>query len=94
MNSLEIVYLAVDRVNALSDHRVKIEKNVSTPLLGEGSVIDSLMLVDLIFAVEQVVQDTTGMSITLVDETVFADPGKPLNSLGSLAGYLDRVTHG
>ena len=91
MNSLELIYLAVDQVNAFSGDGVKIEKNADTPLLGEGSNVDSLMLVNLVVTVEQVVHDILGKSVTLVDETVFSDPGKPLNSIGNLAGYLDRL---
>jgi acyl carrier protein len=91
MTGMEIVYKAVDEVNAQSDNPVKIEKSPATALLGDGSSIDSLQLVNLIAAIEQVVASELGKSIMLLDESVFSAADKPLETLGNLAAHVEKL---
>lgn len=89
--SLEFVYLAVDHVNAQLRDGSQIVKDQSTPLLdGEGG-IDSLALVNLVVALEEIVFDETEKSITIADENVYSSPDSPFRTLGSLAAYLDKM---
>jgi hypothetical protein len=88
MDSLALVYAAVDEVNASSD--TKIERAPETALLGQGSQVDSLLLVNLLVALEGLASDQSGVSVSLMDEEVFSAPEEPLRTLGSLADYLSR----
>lgn len=89
--SLEIIYQAINQVNEQNDNVDKIEKSPETALLGAGSTVDSLTLVNLVVAIEQLVFDRSSKSITLVDESVFSSPENPLSTVGSLAKYLDKL---
>ncbi len=89
--SLALVYQAVDQVNAQSVDGQKILKDPSTPLLDSQGGIDSLALVNLVVAIEQIVFDRTEKSITIVDEDVYSSPDTPFRTLGSLAAYLDKM---
>lgn len=90
-SSLEIIYDAIDQVNAQDENSAKITKSPDTPLLGSGSTVDSLALVNLVVAIEQLVSDHANKSITLVDESVFSSPDNPLSTVGSLARYLEKL---
>jgi acyl carrier protein len=89
--ALEFVYQAVDHVNAQSANGQKILKDPGTPLLDSQGGIDSLALVNLVVALEQIVFDETEKSITIADEDVYSSPDTPFRTLGSLAAYLDKM---
>lgn len=91
MNGLEIIYKAVDDINENQGEQFKIVKSPDTVLLGDGSSVDSLQLVNLVSTIELIVQDDFGKSIALVDEAVFSAPEQPLSTLGSLAAYVDKL---
>jgi acyl carrier protein len=56
--------------------------------LGESAVIDSLSLVNLIVDLEEEINDTCGIAISLTDdEAVFAEPS-PYSSVRNLALYI------
>ncbi len=90
-NSLALVYQAVDQLNAQSSNGPAIVKDPSTPLLDSEGGIDSLALVNLVVALEHIVFDQTEKSITIADENVYSSPDSPFRTLGSLAGYLDKM---
>jgi acyl carrier protein len=89
--SLELVYAAVDQVNAQAADDAKIVKDPSTALLDGDGGVDSLALVNLVVALEQLVFDETEQSIAIVDEDVYSSPESPFRTLGSLAAYLEKL---
>lgn len=90
VNCLELVYAAIDEVNALSDD-IQIPKSEATMLIDEAGGIDSLALVHLLTAIEQAVQSHTGRVIVMADEKVFELPENPFQTVGSLAKYLQTL---
>ncbi|WP_426026888.1 hypothetical protein [Brevundimonas sp. TWP2-3-4b2] len=90
MNFLSLVFDAIDIVNEQIVTGSKIGKTADTVLLGEEGTIDSLSLVNLVVAVEELVADRTGKAITLVDEETFTDESRPLATVGSLASLVDK----
>ena len=91
MTGLEVIYASIDVVNNQSDVGVKIKKSSSTKLLGVGSEIDSLMFVNLIVAIEEMLFDEKGRVITLVTEDAMNDDDTPFESVGKLASYIDNL---
>ena len=59
--------------------------------LGRGGALDSLGLVNLIVAVEQVIETATGQSITLADERALSQKNSPFANIGSLAVYIQTL---
>ena len=90
MNSLDLIYEAIDVVNEQILVGPKIGKTADTVLLGEEGTVDSLSLVNLVVAVEELVADRLGQTITLVDEETFTDESRPLATVGSLASLVDK----
>jgi len=87
--SLNLIYTAVDQVNVQISQGPKILKDPNTPLLDAKSGIDSLTLVNLVVALEQLVFDKTGKTIVIADESVFSSPSNPFRTLRTLADHLD-----
>jgi acyl carrier protein len=88
---LSLIYTAVDQVNAQILDGAKIEKSPNTRLLDVDSGIDSLSLVNLVVALEQLIYDKTGKSITIADEKILSSPNNPFRTLGSLAAHLETL---
>ncbi len=90
MSSIQLIYDAIDVVNEQIIDGPSIEKAAETPLLGDDSAVDSLTLVNLVVAVEELVNDRLGKTITLVDEETFTDESRPLATVQSLANLVDK----
>jgi acyl carrier protein len=58
-----------------------------TRLFGEGGVLDSLGLVSLVVLVEQAVEDTTGVTVSLANRRALARRNNPFETIGALADY-------
>lgn len=84
----ELVYAAVDDVNAILGAGRRLAKTADTVILGPGSRLDSLGLVNLIVGVEDRVQAEYAVALTLADELM--QPETTLQTLGALAGYVHR----
>lgn len=94
MNTLDLVYEAIDTVNEQILTGPHLGKTPETALLGEESAVDSLTLVNLVVAVEELVAERLGQTITLVDEDTFTDESRPLATVQSLARLVDKKLAG
>jgi acyl carrier protein len=67
MHALQLIYKAVDEVNTQNPDAPQIVKSPDTTLLDSKNGIDSLMLVNLVVAIEQVVYDQTSKSVSVAN---------------------------
>lgn len=82
-----ILFALIEEMNERrpDDQKIAVEK--STQLFGEGGVLDSLELVNLIVAFEQKIQSDLDCVITLADEKAMSQKRNPFRSIESLADY-------
>ena len=90
-DSLELVYAAIDELNAQSVDAVPLEKSPDTSLLGGDEGMDSLTFVNLIVALEEQIQARTGQSVVLVDENSMSLQEQPFRTVATLAKYVDSL---
>lgn len=88
---LDIIFAAIDRLNEQSDDGGKIIKQPETRLFGGDGGIDSLDLVNLVVAIEHHIEDTTGNTVVLVDESTMALENNPFHSVATLATHLENL---
>jgi acyl carrier protein len=86
-NIVAAIYRAVDWINGELPPDRQLIKAPETRLLGSQSVLDSMHLVSLIIAIEQEVEDTFGVAVTLADERALSMKESPFRSIQSLADY-------
>lgn len=92
MNVLEdIVYPVVDELAESVEGARLLTKSPESVLYGEGSPLDSLALVSLIAAIEERVEDTLDLSVTIADERAMSRKQSPFRTLGSLAAYVEEL---
>ncbi|MBI2604806.1 MAG: hypothetical protein HYW49_01875 [Deltaproteobacteria bacterium] len=87
---LETLYGAIDRVNPQLEKSRRLQKAENTPLLGDGSNLDSMGLISFTVEVEQAMLDKFEKTVNLAEILAESDnPAEsPLRSVGSLAEYL------
>lgn len=87
----KVLYLAVDELNEELPPESKLEKKAETVLYGENSKLDSLGLVKLLVATEQMLEEEFDLSITLADDRAMSQSQSPFRTIGSLAGYIVQL---
>ena len=84
-----IIYQVFDNLMEQSTE-LELEKQKSTPLVGDGSVLDSLGLVNFLVALEQKLQDIVGSSFQIADQDLLIGEEQPLRSVETLSAYLAK----
>ncbi len=86
---LRLIIETIDEINAEQEPDGRMERSVDAVILGQGSKLDSLGLVNLVIALEQRFEESFEVELGLMDEEVmFAEPS-PLETVGSLLTYIE-----
>lgn len=86
-----IVNEAIIEVNLDQDSDRQIMNTPETLLLNSQSNIDSLSLVKLLVAVERLIEEKTGKSVVVVDESTFESVESPFATIGSLTTHIEKL---
>ena len=62
--------------------------NESTELFGRDGILDSMGLVNLVVALEEVIQERYGVAITLADERAMSRSKSPFQTISSLDEHI------
>jgi acyl carrier protein len=83
------VLACVEDVNTQMPDGAKLRVDVDCPVLGPGSVLDSLGLLNLLVAVEERLSAELGLNVDLLDEDLLADRNGPLRTVGTLIDHVE-----
>jgi len=90
--SQSIVDAAIDEINEGAENGVAIvSKSPSTPLLGADSSVDSLSLVRLLVTIERLIEEQTGKSVAIVDESAFEAEHSPFTTVETLTRHINNL---
>ena len=84
ISSLEEVLFEQDEQGELQINYI----DESTSLIGSGSVLDSLGLVNLIVNIEERLNEDLGIEVTIADERALSQKKSPFRTVGRLSEYL------
>lgn len=87
----DIVWMAVDEVNAMATEGNIIVKEPNTPLLGADDGIDSLCFVNLVVALEDAVRRQKNKTVVIVNEETLASEDHPFRTIQTLTDYLEKL---
>lgn len=88
---IQTIYCAIDDVNQLLPKELQIEKSPDTIIIGRGGKLDSLGIVNLIVAIEAKTVEEFGITINLTDEKAMSENNSPLETISTLADYLNTL---
>ena len=83
-----ILHEAVDELNLQLPKGKKLAKDEGTTLIGEGSVLDSLLVMSLLVSVEEKCFSEAGLELSLADEAAGSADTTPLRTLGTLGRFI------
>lgn len=86
-----IVSEAIAEINQELDKVGSIGLQPDFELLSASSSIDSLTLVRLLISVERIIEEKTGKSVVVVDESTFETDESPFSTVGSLIGHVNKL---
>ena len=89
---VDVVYKAIDDANQLAPSDAQVIPDLESVLLGEGSVLDSLGLINLIVGVELLLASDLGVEVVLLDEEALINPEGPYRNVRRLVAWaLQRI---
>lgn len=86
----DLIWNAIDDVNALLPEDARIARSEDAVLLGAGG-LDSFGLVNLVVALEQQIEDEYGVTLTLADERAMSHRRSPFRSVNTLRDYVAEL---
>ena len=87
-----VINALINIVNEMPDNK-NIKINEFTPLLSEGSFIDSLTLVSFIIDLETTLTDEYSIDISLSDDRAMMMEKNPFESISTLVDYIDELVN-
>jgi hypothetical protein len=78
----------IDEVNELTSPDRRIAKLSETVIVGQGSTLDSLGVVNFLTALEEKVAVSTGRSVSLLNEDTLTNPDGPLRTIAMIERYI------
>ena len=84
----QLIYRAIDELNASLPPAQAVAKSPHTLLFGPGGSLDSLGLVSLIVAAERQLETAFRTPIRLADERAMSQRNSPFRSIGVLRDYI------
>ena len=82
---LQSIYCAIDEVNLQLPQDRRLAKSPSTCIAGKSGGLDSLQLISLIVSVEQNLESTCHVAVSLSDkENIFSEENGPLETVQTL----------
>lgn len=84
----KIVFQAIEETNEELPAEKQLELSLETGLFGSQGKLDSLDLVNLVVATEQMIEEELGISLTLADEKVLALEESPFQTIGTLVSFI------
>jgi len=90
-HAIQAIYSAIEELNTQLTEGVEITQSEDVILFGEGTVLDSLNLVNLVMMVEQNIMMETGAEVLLASEAAMSRKRSPYLSVSTLADYAVEV---
>lgn len=86
---LEVVYAAIEEVNGQLPPDQQLAKGPDTILIGDGGTLDSLGLINLVSAIEELLNLEMGVEVVLMDEELLAQENGPFRTVASLVKCIE-----
>lgn len=90
----ELVDLIISTAHELNDQEeveITSEIDKNTELFGRSGILDSMGLVSLVVAVEQVIEEKYNVSVSLADEKALSQKNSPFRTVATLAEYAESL---
>ena len=85
---LKGIYVAIDEINEQLPEDQNLEKSLETVLLGSSGKLESINLVNLLVAIEENIEETFGIPISITDERAVSEKNSPFRTVETLCNFV------
>lgn len=89
--TIAAVYRALDEVNQTLPPTRKVKQLLDSPLREPAGTLDSMGLVNLIVALEEIIEMEYGVTVNLADQRSVDESIDPLSTVERLVAYLEGL---
>ena len=87
-NIESLIFTSLDETVESLSNKIEVKKHNETNLFGGDGVLDSLGLVNFLINLEQKIEDTYGVELTIASEKAMSLKNSPFKTVGTLNDYL------
>ena len=87
----EMLFKVVEEINKNLDKDQQLKLSTETVLLGKEGNVDSILLVNLVVAIEQRIEDEFDIEVNLADERALFEKESPFRTIGTLIDYISQI---
>jgi hypothetical protein len=84
----ELIFEVIDDVNDQLPAEEKLEKSMQTVIVGDEGKLDSLGVINFLVSLEEKVVSSTGKSLALMSDELFAQESGVLHTVSSIKQYI------
>jgi acyl carrier protein len=84
----ELLYACIDSANRMLPSDAKLNKSPDTVLVGDGGVLDSLALINLLVDLEEALRTKLAVECPLIEDDLLADVQGPYRSIANLTEWI------
>ena len=89
MSDIEkMIHDTIDEINEQTPPDRRIEKSSHAVIVGPGSTLDSLGIINFLVSLEARVAAATGHSVSLLNDDTLNDPSGPLRTVESIQRFI------
>jgi hypothetical protein len=87
----QVIYKAIDQINYARSKADQVKKEEGTALFGPDSSLDSLAFTVFVVAVEQIIEEDMGKTISLITNLSSALEDNPFRSVKALVKEIEGL---
>lgn len=84
----KLIHETIDEINEQIPPDRRIEKLPHAVIVGRGSALDSLGIINFLVSLEAKVAAATGHSVQLLNDDTLSDPSGPLHTVESIERFI------
>lgn len=88
---MQVVLKAIDDLNEQLPKEEKLKKSGDTVLFGRGGGLDSLRLISLVTTIEQNIEESFGVTATLLENVDALENDNPFETVKTLSYYVASI---
>ena len=88
---VSLIIEAAEEMNEYLENKIETKDRGEAKLYGDHGVLDSLGLVNLVVAVESLIEDKFDVELTLADEKAMSQRNSPFLTIDTLSDYIQSI---
>ena len=86
----KLIHETIDEINEQTPAERRIDKSSQAVIVGAGSTLDSLGIINFLVSLEAKVAASMGHSVSLLNDDTLNDPNNPLRTLESIEKFISE----